>query len=71
MSERKSFHGVEDSKDGIKTNERVDTEHRGVAGTLVLSDELDEKVYPLYNCVDGSTRICRIWRGFKPRSLRV
>jgi hypothetical protein len=71
MSER-NFKAGEDSKDGISLRrERVDTEHRGVAGTLVLSDELDEKVYPLYNFTDESTRICRIWRGFKQRSLKV
>jgi hypothetical protein len=71
MSER-NVHAGEESKDGIKqVHERVDTEHRGVAGTLVLSDELDEKVYPLYNFADDSTPIFRIWRGFKLRSFRV
>jgi hypothetical protein len=28
--------------------QRIDTEHRGVTGTLVLTDVLDEKVYLLW-----------------------
>jgi hypothetical protein len=33
-----------DSKRSSKRGSRIDTEHRGVAGTLVLTDVLDEKV---------------------------
>ena len=32
-----------------RDHKRVDTEHRGVTGTLVLTDVLDEKVRPLPN----------------------
>jgi hypothetical protein len=32
-----------------RDHKRVDTEHRGVTGTLVLTDVLDEKVHPLRN----------------------
>ena len=71
MSEQSTAQGIDASKDGVKTHERIDTEHRGVAGTLVLSDELDEKVYSLYNFIDHSTLICPIWRGSKLRSFRV
>lgn len=39
---------------------RVDTGHRGVAGTLVLSDELDENVCLLCYLSDFSSQICRI-----------
>lgn len=45
MSEQKVPRASVDTKDGAHhRQERIDTEHRGVAGTLVLSDELDEKV---------------------------
>jgi hypothetical protein len=33
-----------DSKLSSKRGSRIDTEHRGVTGTLVLTDVLDEKV---------------------------
>jgi hypothetical protein len=37
---------VSHSSQATEPHHRVDTEHRGVAGTLVLSDTLDEKVIP-------------------------
>ena len=54
------------------TQRRIDTEHRGVTGTLVLTDVLDEKVsIPSLEWadVDGSTQICRIWKDFRRRSF--
>jgi len=39
MSEQNSMDAINDT-----SHQRVDTEHRRVAGTLVLSDDLDEKV---------------------------
>jgi hypothetical protein len=39
----------------------IDTEHRGVTGTLVLTDVLDEKVPLIPNCtINSSMQIFRI-----------
>jgi hypothetical protein len=55
-----SAEGAKASRDSV-TSELVGTEHRGVPGTLILTDVLDEKVRVCGRRVNGSMLICRIW----------
>jgi hypothetical protein len=34
-----------------RRRQRIDTEHRGVTGTLILTDTLDDKVCYLLKCI--------------------
>jgi len=58
-------------------HKRVDTEHRGVTGTLVLTDVLDEKVsippsrLPGASQADCSTQTCPTWNASKQRSSQI